>query len=60
MKLSELLELIDRDTNICVQYKYTDLHQGKRIDYTPVPEVAERKVSAIWYSPIYNCIMIEV
>ena len=60
MKLSDLLAVIDHDTRIFIQYKFAELHHGKRIDYTPVPEVADKEVKSVWYSPIYTAIMIEV
>ncbi len=62
MVLRELIEVIDSDTLINVQENYNEVFDG-----TPLDAIEELRVNqltkplkAVWYSKVYNRLMIEI
>lgn len=61
MKLNDLLKVMDLDTKINIQQNYKEIYEGNVADcrgYTFI--VNNPKIKSVWYSTLYNAIMIEL
>lgn len=60
MKLTDLLKVMDLDTRISIQHKYSTIYEGVVSEcegYTFLQQ--DLQVNSVWYSTVYNAIMIE-
>ena len=59
MTLKSLIDVIDGDTVIIVQYQYEHIFNGFPDEFT-ILEHNEKVVKGIWYSKLNSALMIEI
>ena len=62
MVLRELIEVIDADTYINVQENYNEVFDGCPLDAKEDLRESQltKSLKAVWYSKVYNRLMIEI